>query len=277
MLKHIRNHVRPGYHKLRWLMHRVRNVAPSLPVSAAHDYDLKRLGSAYGGWMFADSAELNNSVIVSCGLGEDASFDIEFASKYGATVIIVDPTPRAVQHFKSIVSSLGKKPQRPYTTTGAQPVAAYDLSNISAAQLRLCEKALWNQNTHLRFFAPKNPQHISHSIVNYQNDYLTDTSHIEVEAITIDELLRQQGIKEFSLLKLDIEGAEIEVLTDMISKGIFPRQVLVEYDELSVPSRKSKERIERAHAALLSASYRLINREHTNFAYIHSNQPRRGH
>ena len=268
MLEQLKDFIRPVYHNFRWMAQRLRGISPDLPVFA-HSLALTRIGTGYGGWSFVDDAPLSNSTIVSCGLGEDASFDIEFASRYGARVLVVDPTPRAILHFKGIESRIGKKQARPYTSSGAQPVEAYDLSNISQGQLLLCEKALWNQNTRLQFFAPTDPSHVSHSILNFQNNYSTKTAHIEVEAITIDRLLADFNIESLQLLKLDIEGAEVEVLTDMISKGIYPSQVLVEYDELSAPSKKSRQRIESAHYALIKGGYRLVNREHTNFTYIH--------
>lgn len=268
MIKQIKQLLRPTYHKLRWLSQRLRNITPSLPVSA-HNYKLRTLGTDYGGWTFSDSAELNKSLIVSCGLGEDASFDVEFASHYRARIIIVDPTPRAIKHFDEIISRLGEKNNQPYTTTGAQPVGAYDLRNIEPKQLELCDKALWNRNTQVQFFAPTNSSHVSHSIVNFQNNYATNTDHIFVDAITIDKLFEKYNIKKLKILKLDIEGAEIEVLRDMISKAIYPEQVLVEYDELSVPSKTSKQRIDSTHSALTSAGYVLIHREYANFTYIH--------
>ena len=65
------------------------------------------LGTRYGGWSLLDEDNLNNSTIISAGLGEDASFDIEFASKYNAKIIIVDPTPRSIKHYNEIINSLG--------------------------------------------------------------------------------------------------------------------------------------------------------------------------
>jgi hypothetical protein len=47
---------------------------------------------------------LSNAKVLTCGLGEDASFDVEFASKYNAEAIVVDPTPRAIQQFAEIVT-----------------------------------------------------------------------------------------------------------------------------------------------------------------------------
>jgi hypothetical protein len=74
-------------------------------------YSLERLGTEYGGWTFIDEKKLYDSTIISAGLGEDASFDVEFAQKYNSRVIIVDPTPRAIQHFEEIKRSLDRKKQ----------------------------------------------------------------------------------------------------------------------------------------------------------------------
>jgi hypothetical protein len=51
--------------------------------------------------------------------------------------------------------------------------------------------ALWVENTKLKFFAPANPDHVSHSIVNYQNNYSRDTSNIEVAATTLEAFARK--------------------------------------------------------------------------------------
>ena len=39
--------------------------------------------------------------------GEDASFDVEFTTRFKARIIIVDPTPRAIDHFEAIQKRLG--------------------------------------------------------------------------------------------------------------------------------------------------------------------------
>ena len=62
------------------------------------------LGTQYGGWSFVDNKNItDNTYIISAGLGEDASFDVELVNKYNCKVIIVDPTPRAIEHFKKII------------------------------------------------------------------------------------------------------------------------------------------------------------------------------
>ena len=53
---------------------------------------MKHFGSKYGGWHFYDDTSLKYSTIVSCGVGEDISFDIEMINYYKLKVILVDPT-----------------------------------------------------------------------------------------------------------------------------------------------------------------------------------------
>src|SRR5690242_14406642 len=109
--------------------------APDVAVEPAPG--LMRLGSGYGGWTFRPSPDLDGATIVSCGLGEDASFDVEFAARFGARVIIVDPTPRAIAHFDAIAARFGQPATSPYVAGGCQPATAYDLAALDAGSLVL--------------------------------------------------------------------------------------------------------------------------------------------
>jgi FkbM family methyltransferase len=229
---------------------------------------LIKLGSEYGGWTFADVQNLRGATIISCGLGEDASFDVEFAARYGARVVLADPTPRAIRHFELLKANTGAAATASYASSGSQPISAYDLSKITTDSLSLYPKALWNETKLVDFFLPMDANHVSHSIVNFQNAYRTDTASITVQAVPLDVLMRELQLTSVPLLKLDIEGAEIEVILDMLAKRILPGQVLVEFDELSAPSKRSKRRIQSAHDALLQNGYRLVNFDHpSNFLY----------
>ena len=229
------------------------------------------LGTEYGGWSFVDDDSLKNCTIISAGLGEDASFDIEFASKYDARIIIVDPTPRAIKHYDEIINSLGNSSKTEYLEGGKQPINSYNLINLKKENLILLKKALWNKNEKLRFFSPPNPEHVSYSIINYQNQYKENTNFIEVDAITIDKLLDQLNLKkdDIPLIKLDIEGAELEFLIDCFSKGFRPRQILVEFDELNVPSRRGFERVTEINQILINNNYQLLKTDgKADFLYL---------
>jgi FkbM family methyltransferase len=241
---------------------------PDLKVSP-HHYPLKRLGSAYGGWTFVDSPGLRNSTIISCGLGEDASFDIEFADEFDARMILVDPTPRAIQHYHEICANFGRTATREYAPGGRQTIASYDLSGVSAKNFTLIERALWVRSGRLKFFCPQNQTHVSHTLLEDQGSHHINTEYIEVEALTIDQLLLMCQCQSIGMIKLDIEGAEIEVIIDMINKKIYPDQIMVEYDELAYLNRKNQQRIMSAHQLLLKSGYSLIHHDQpSNFLYV---------
>lgn len=237
-----------------------RSRHPIQKVKPANGFNFVHLGTEYGGWTFVDEEVLIGSTIISAGLGEDASFDVEFASRYNAKVIIVDPTPRAISHFNEIQGSIGYPSTEKYFNTGQEPICAYDLTKIHKGSLTLVAKALWNVDTQIKFFEPKNPEHVSHSIVNFQNEYSKNTRSINVEAITLETLLFELNLdpSEIPLIKLDIEGAEIEVLTRCMDVGIFPRQILVEFDELNIPSAKGFARVSETDSLLTNNGYKLI-------------------
>jgi FkbM family methyltransferase len=83
--------------------------------------------------------------------------------------------------------------------------AICDLNNFSGAP-RTIRRALWNKSEILRFF---NKNDSGDSSV-----FETDTweSVTEVEAVTLTDLCRSEGISKIHWLKLEAEGAEPEVL-----------------------------------------------------------------
>jgi FkbM family methyltransferase len=234
-----------------------------------HSFRIVSLGSNYGGWSFIDDENLIGSTIISCGLGEDASFDIEFANLYKANIIIVDPTPRAIEHFREIIKNLGSNKSTPYNHKGSESVGSYDLNVLEKSQLQLIEKAVWICRSRMSFYLPRNKTHVSHSIVNFQNDYSSLTDHIQVETTTVEDLINEYKLDSLPILKLDIEGAETLVIEDLIGRSIYPKQILVEYDEMQSLNNKNKKKIYDCHLLLLEANYKLVHRKSINFLYVH--------
>ncbi len=76
------------------------------PTIKKKNLTIKHIGTVYGGYDICIDL-INNPVIVSCGLGEDASFDIDMINYYNAKVICVDPTPRAIKYYDSIKNNFG--------------------------------------------------------------------------------------------------------------------------------------------------------------------------
>ena len=134
---------------------------PKLQINKIQ-FPLKSFGSKYGGWVICDSDNLRSATIVSCGLGEDATFDVEIASYYDLKVLIIDPTPRAFSHFEKIVSRLGKQKEINYSVGGAQLTNSYDLTKLNSSSLKLIPKAIWENDQQVRFYYPSVEEHVSH-------------------------------------------------------------------------------------------------------------------
>ena len=228
-------------------------LRPRIRVTARHK--TIRLGSEYGGWTFVDDADLAGSTILSFGLGEDASFDVEFAARYGATVLIFDPTPRAITHFDELSRRIGASATRPYDSGGQQPSEAYDLSTVTSRQLQLLPLAVSDESGTAKFFAPADARHVSHSLINLQMSDDEDASFITVDAISVDDLKNHVPLPAISLVKMDIEGAEILVLRRMLDTNFLPKQLLVEFDELNFPSRAARKRFDSTHQRILDSGY----------------------
>lgn len=243
---------------------------PILKIKDSKKFKYSYLGSKHGGWFLVDDDISKESLILSVGLGEDASFDIELINKYHSKILILDPTPNAIDHYNNILNSIGNSKISSYSETGKQSISSYDLKNIDIKNFVFLPKALWTSSGKIKFYKPLNSDHISHSIINFQNNYSKFSEYIEVESICIDDLALQMKIdlKKITLMKLDIEGAEIEVLEDCMNKNFKPRQILVEFDELNLFSIKGYKRVYRAHNLLIKNGYQLLkNDKKSNFLY----------
>jgi FkbM family methyltransferase len=250
------------------IAHRLTRLrfAPSIDVAPSRE--LARLGTKYGGWVLEPSPDLQHATIISCGLGEDASFDVEFAARFQSRVVLVDPTPRAIAHFAAIRDRLGQPATDRYALGGAQPITAYDLSSLTSESLVLEPFAVWTNKTTLNFFAPTNPEHVSHSLIDSPRSR-SNIDHLAVGTVTLLDLFRKHCAPVPPLIKLDVEGAETPILLDLLSKGVCPRQLLIEIDELNRPSRQSKHAAEKIDASLRRAGYgcRFFD-GHANFLYV---------
>lgn len=228
---------------------------------------VERFGTPYGGWIIPKNFLHAGSVCYLVGAGEDVSFDLEIAHRFGCTVDIFDPTPRAVHHVEKLINALKKGESMACTTSpnGFYPPYPTEL----AARLRLHPFGIWDTEGTLSFFMPENKSHVSHSLVNLQKS----NSHIQVPVRTIQSVLEELGHQHVDLLKLDVEGAEYQIINSVLAAKIPVGVLCIEYDETASNhlDRDYMVRIKSSIDTLTAAGYRVIAQEPDcrNFTLLH--------
>lgn len=157
------------------------------------------LGSDYGGWNIPVGLISSNSVIYSAGIGTDISFDLELISRFDTKIYAFDPTPKSIKWLEE----QNLPDHFHYHPWG---LADYD----GEAQ----------------FHVPKNPGHVSHSMVGSQ---VTTEETITVQVRRTGSIMAELGHDRMDLLKMDIEGAEYSVLADLLASSLRPTLLLVEF------------------------------------------------
>ncbi len=76
--------------------------------------------------------------------------------------------------------------------------------------------------------------------------------------VDIETLIKDQDLNHIAIAKFDIEGAEIQVIPLMLASGIFPAQILVEYDELNFPSSRGRINFQKVHQLIQKLGYETI-------------------
>lgn len=198
-----------------------------------------RLGTEYGGWYIPEDILNDKSICYCVGCGEDISFDIELINKYNSTVVGIDPTPRAIK----------------YVTENTKDVSNYIFESVG----------LWDEKTTLKFYEPKNKEHVSHSFLNLQKT----NEYIEVEVDTLLNIMNKHGHKKIDLIKIDIEGSEYRVLNYILENNIDIDIICVEFDEMHHPfDYNFKQRIEKYILALKENNYELLKQDKGNFTFM---------
>lgn len=257
--------------KFRWLLRRDDIIAPNTsPLLEYVDQrlllqnrELIRLGTSYGGWLIPSNSGLSSdSVCYTAGAGEDISFDCALVSLFHCRVRIVDPTPRAVAHFRQLEAAVGEGLRFPINNSSTE---FYDITKADLTRLSFLPFGLADKDAQIKFFFPVNPAHVSCSAVNLQKtaDYFT------AQCYRLSTLIGKQGDSKVDLLKMDIEGAEYSVIADVVASNLLPRLLLVEFDEAHTPlDGDAGLRIGEHIRQLVQAGMRCIAVEGCNATFV---------
>jgi FkbM family methyltransferase len=201
---------------------RSKRFARSLPLVACPN--LVRLGSAYGGWTIPADLIRSDSVCYSGGIGTDVSFDLELIRRYRCAVHAFDPTPSSVD----------------YVQTAGLP-----------AEFRFFPYALCRLDGE-RTFHFYNARDGSYSI----NLSRTGDSFV-AQCRSVRSVMQEFGHARLDLLKLDIEGAEYEVIDSLLTDGIDVSVLCVEFHRTPLIRRmvRSARRLQEGGFVPVALSY----------------------
>jgi FkbM family methyltransferase len=192
------------------------------------------LGNPGAAWSICPAELSEASVAYSFGVGEDISFDGELIARFGMAVHAFDPTPRSAAWVEAEAPP-DKFVFHPYG------IAARD-------GLR-------------RFHPPENSSHVSHTLIqrDSERDSEPDSPRaaVKVPVWRLSTIMQMLGHARVNFLKMDIEGAEYEVIDDLVASGAAVDQLLVEFHhrwpEIGV------ERTKTAIRQLNDAGYRIFS------------------
>ena len=223
---------------------------------------LERLGTKYGGWIIPKEMDLNeNSIVYSVGVGEDISFDMLLSDKYKCHIVLVDPTKRAKIHYDEVVYFYEKNK---WKMSGDIQEDYYGIMyplKPDLKKIEFIELGLWDKKDTLKFYKQNNDQYVSQSLI----EGLFGDESDEVCVDTLKNMMEERGHDAIDILKLDIEGAEIKVLENMLNENIYPKYVCVEFDLYLKGKDKNNETA--AIIKRLEEKYTIVANERGNVTF----------
>jgi len=223
-----------------------------------------KLGTNYGGWAIPKNIDLNkDSIIYSGGVGEDISFDLLLSSKYDCNILLIDPTKRAkihyneiIDYYKTNVNSFSGDIQKDYL-----PIIQNLKPNLN--KIKYLNIGVWNKEEELKFYKQQNEQYVSQSLINgmFSNNYEI------VKTKSIKQIMKENNHTTIDLLKLDIEGAEIKVLEQMVTDKIYPKYLCIEFD-LYIKKKDIHNETKNIVNKLLNIGYKVLMNDKMNITFV---------
>lgn len=225
---------------------------------------LVKVGSDYGGWLLPRKNRLGkNSICYAVGAGEDITFDCELANIYGCKVRIFDPTPKSQAHFQRLLDYVAGKPTE---NEGEDFIDKYNFPISVYSSLDFQPYGLASEDRIMKFYLPQNPDHVSCSLVNLQGTQ----DYFDAQCYRLGTLMSMNRDLSIELLKMDIEGAEYQVIEDIIRSSVRPPMLLIEFDECHSPQDgEARMRVLHNIRLLENVGYRLIAVEGSNATFMY--------
>lgn len=186
--------------------------------------------AAYGGFDVADmKMQGERKIIYSFGIGEDLSFSEDALKRWDCDIFAFDPAPRSIAYVKS--SGL-----------------------IQNERFHFFETGLSDKDETGQFHLPVNDACVSGSLERYSG---VRRSAVRVSLKRLSSIMKELGHSYIDVLKMDIEGTEFRVFSQMETDEMKFHQLCVEvHDRFFIDGEK---RLHKMIAKLAGCGYRIVS------------------
>jgi FkbM family methyltransferase len=195
------------------------------------EFGNRRMGCS---WCFCPDGLNKDSVVYGGGVGRDITFEQALVKHFGCNIVLFDPSP-----------------------TGLETMS---LPENKIPQFHFVPVGLSGSNCTLRFAPPPDLK---------EGSWFTDdggAATIDVPCVDLTTLMNQNGHDRIDLLKIDIEGAEYDVIDHLLSHKLRVKQVLVEFHHNILPGIPRSKSI-RYILKMVRAGYKLLKQDGSNHTF----------
>jgi len=193
-------------------------------------------GKLDGAYWVCPNELSSESIVYSVGVGADVSFDIEIVEEHNCTAHAFDPTPEAIE----CVENTNLPEKFVFHPVG---VSSYNGTAI--------------------FYPPKKSGMVSHRMTP-DSDTLQEGIMVQVK--TLKSLLDDCQHEKVDILKIDIEGAEYDIVNDICSLANEISQICIEFHHFF--PKITAARTIRALVKLKDSGFKVFGRHGYNFSLI---------
>ena len=206
---------------------------------------IQEFGSKYGRWGIDTSKLSASSVVMTFGLGDDVTFERALIERFGCQVHGSDPTPNSVAFIRKTL-------QDPKMQTHFHAHAV----------------ALMDHDGTVPFALPPDAESVAVSASAVAGYVQGNDQVFDVPCMTLPSAREAFGLSKIDVLKMDIEGAEYQVIAQAVARGWLSdiSQLLVEFHHF-LPNL-SVQQTEAAVAALRSIGFDIAWIGRTNHEYL---------
>ena len=211
---------------------------------------LERVGGGYGGfWIPGDLLKSGGGLLTSGGIGFDVNLERAFALG-GWEVIALDPLEECV---------------------------AFARRELEGTRTHVLHSGLWSREGRVVFYAPRVKTHDSWSAVNIQETPVDEAKEFDVVSLAAIARRYPSVVRlRPAVLKLNIEGAEAEVLRHLSDSPIRFDVIAVHLESVSqvrlrAPARFLRESVRAVSLMrrLRSAGYRVARSRNLQMCLVH--------